>query len=369
MNHLRRLPLRPATAAALTALFALALALPSLSPAAYARQSAPQAAGPNGKIVFESDQSGDEGINDIYTMDADGRRQTRLTTDPAHDGSAVWSPDGSKIAFISSRRGVGFEIYLMNADGSNQRPLRADSPVYTTTPFEWSPDGTRLAYVNGGSAYVVEAVAPGGGDSVIAAWSVSGEKLAGSSDIGVSWSPDGTRLVVRNAEACGGCSDLYVVNANGSAGRTKLSTGAGFDTEPRWSPDGTRVAYEGDRNGRAIYVTNADGTGTETLLSGSVGSFGGPVWSPDGTRLAFSSGLGVIHVVNADGTGLTALNEQTLTGSSRPFWSPDGQKVAYQESGDIFVVNADGSSRRASNYTKTRRATEFAASWQRIVTP
>jgi len=368
MNYLRRLPLRPAAYAALTALFALALVAPSLSPAAHAQLSAPKApAGPNGKIVFESDQAGDqEGINDIYTMDADGRHQTRLTTDAAHDGSAVWSPDGTKIAFISNRRGT-FEIYLMNADGSNQRPLRAEG-VQTFDSVEWSPDGTRLAYVNGGEACVVEAVAPGGGDSVVAPWSVSTGRLLGSSDIGVSWSPDGTRLVVRNAESCGGCSDLYAVNADGT-GRVKLSTGVGFDTEPRWSPDGTRVAYEGDRNGRAIYVTNADGTGTETLLSGAVGSFGGPEWSPDGTRLAFSSDLGVIHVVNADGTGLTALNEQTLTGSRGPFWSPDGKQVAFQESGDIFVVNADGTSRRASNYTKTRRATEFAGSWQRIVTP
>jgi TolB protein len=368
MNYLRRLPLRPAALAALTALFTLGLAVPSLSPVASAQQLAPKGtAGPNGKIVFESDQSGDAGVNDVYTMDADGRHQTRLTTDAAHDGSPVWSPDGTKIAFTSTRRGVGFEIYLMNADGSNQRPLRADQPVYTTSPFEWSPDGTRLAYVNNAdkNAYVIEAFEADGSDSTDAPWSLSDAKLTGSSDIEVSWSPDGSRLAVRNSQACGGCSDLYIVNADGS-GRSQLTSAAGFETNARWSPDGSKIAYIGDRGTVGLYVINAAG-GPEQLLSSSAW-IGVLNWSPDGSRIAFGAFPSGINVINANGSGETPLTD--LAGpSSSPFWSPDGKQVAFHNGGDIYVVSADGTSRRASNYTKTRRATEYASSWQRVVTP
>lgn len=53
-------------------------------------------------------------------MNADGSGQTRLTTDANDDGAAVWSPDGTKIAFQSLRNGVNYQVYVMNADGSGQ---------------------------------------------------------------------------------------------------------------------------------------------------------------------------------------------------------------------------------------------------------
>ena len=54
-------------------------------------------------------------------MDADGSNQTRLTNNPAFDGVPVWSAEGTKIAFASNRDG-NFEVYVMDADGSNQNP-------------------------------------------------------------------------------------------------------------------------------------------------------------------------------------------------------------------------------------------------------
>ena len=133
------------------------------------------------------------------------------------------------------------------------------------------------------------------------------------------------------------------------------------------------IAYEGDRDRRGIYVTAADGTGSETLVSGAVESFGPAAWSPDGTRLAFCSQLKTVYVVKADGTGLTAASD-VPSSSGGIFWSPDGLKLGFHNVNtdgyvDIFIVNADGSGRRAVNYTKTRRADEFAYSWQTLATP
>ncbi|HEX8560153.1 MAG TPA: hypothetical protein VF668_18800 [Pyrinomonadaceae bacterium] len=317
---------------------------------------------PNGKIVFQSTQGSDGFINDIFVMDADGKRQTRLTDDPADDVLPAWSPRGDRVAFLSDRRGA-YEIFVMGADGSNQRPLRDESPV-TPQAFAWSPDGTRLAYARGGDAYVIEV------EGTAAPVNVSGYKPAGSSDSEPQWSPDGGRLVLRNFTSCGGCSDLHVVNAADGGGRVALATGPGFDSAPHWSPDGLLIAYEGDRGERGVYVTAADGTGAEALVSGAVGAWGGQAWSPVGSRLAFRSATGGIYAVNADGSGLTALSDVQST-SGEIFWSPDGSKVAFHGGNadgwlDLYVVGADGSTRRADNYTKTRRADEFAQSWQKV---
>ncbi len=95
---------------------------------------------PNGtRIVFESYRDGQA---EIYVMNADGSNQTRLTNHSGFDGFPTWSPDGSKIAFTSRRNGV-YRIYVMNVDGSNQSQL-SDQP-YSFHPA-WSPDGTRIAF-------------------------------------------------------------------------------------------------------------------------------------------------------------------------------------------------------------------------------
>ncbi|HEX7315495.1 MAG TPA: hypothetical protein VF297_16365 [Pyrinomonadaceae bacterium] len=346
------------------ALLTLAAALAPARAAAQTASAASKQQSPNGKIIFQSTQGGDGIANDIYVMDADGKRQTRLTDSTNDDASPVWSPQGDRVAFVSDRRG-SYEIFLMNADGGNQRPLRGGSPVNGFN-FVWSPDGTRLAYPSGGDVYVVEVVAPGGGDSTAAPVNISSGKPAGSLDIEPSWAPGGGRLVVRNSTNCPGCSDLYTLNADGS-GRTQITFAVGAEANPRWSPVGQQIAYENLNGARDLYVVNADGTGA-VKVSGDVGSFGPAAWAPDGTRLAFVSGIGGnAYAANADGSGLTQLSDLHASGSV--FWSPDCAKVAFHNDNgtfvDIYVVNADGS-RKASNYTKTRRDDESSSSWQKV---
>lgn len=361
MKDPRRTSLRLLALLTFTCL-AAALASGQTAQSASAKKPKPR----NGMIVFQSTQGGDGFTNDIYVMDDDGKHEKRLTDNPGDDVLAVWSPQGDRIAFLSDRRGNGYEIYLMNADGSKQRPLRKETPVCPFS-FVWSPDGKRLAYSDGADVYVAKV------DGTQPPVNVSLYKPAGSTDKEPNWSPDGSRLVVRSISPCQGCSDLHVVNA-ADGGRFALSTGPGFDEAPRWSPAGDLIAYEGDRGERGLYVTAADGTSTETLVSGAVGSFGPAEWSFDGTRLAFRSMEGThVHVVNADGSGLRKLRD-SLSSMGNIFWSPDGSKVGFHDTNakgwvDIFVVNSDGAGRRtALNYTKTRLADEFTYSWQKLPT-
>ena len=66
------------------------------------------------KIVFSSQR---EGNSEIYVMDANGESQIRLTHHPLHDSQPVWSPDGTRIAFVSKRNAGNIQIYIMDSDG------------------------------------------------------------------------------------------------------------------------------------------------------------------------------------------------------------------------------------------------------------
>jgi Tol biopolymer transport system component len=100
------------------------------------------------KIVFHTVTYNPEiqdGDFDLYTINADGTGRTRLTTDPAYDSGAVWSPDGSKIVFTSRRDGRD-GVYTMapEPESETNRPQRlAGGGEYS---FDWSPDGEKIAF-------------------------------------------------------------------------------------------------------------------------------------------------------------------------------------------------------------------------------
>src|SRR5439155_703015 len=101
------------------------------------------------KIVFGSVRNG--GNHDIFVMDVDGSNRTRLTNDSLVDGVPAWSPDGTKIVFMSGTTSVfdpnSFEIFVMNADGSNRTRLTNNTVADGQPSF--SPDGTKILFASG----------------------------------------------------------------------------------------------------------------------------------------------------------------------------------------------------------------------------
>ena len=272
--------------AALLALFAaFGGATPFSQTAALAQSS-------DGRVAFISNRDGNW---EIYAMNADGSDVVRLTDNSADDGCQSWSRDGRRIAFESTRDGY-YAIYAMNADGSNQTRLTSNS----------AGDGCP------------------------------------------SWSPDGRRIAFQSDRD--GNGEIYAMNADGS-NQTRLTRDSALDRDPAWSPDGRRIAFSSERDGNSeIYAMNADGSGL-TRITNNSDYDGVPAWSPDGRRIAFASrrdGNSEIYAMNADGSNQTRLTNRSAS-DWYPSWSPDGRRIAFSsqaggsDSREIYAVNVDGS--------------------------
>ncbi len=246
----------------------------------------------------------------MYVMNTDGSGYQRLIADevgtPLSVTHPAWSPDGSKIAF-SATRGGNWDIYVVNADGSNVTRLTSD-PALDAAP-DWSRDGKQIVFTsNRGDGWTDIYVMNADGTNV--------KRLTSdpASDYNPVWSPDGRKIAFASDRVGGGDKEIYTMNADGS-GITRLTFDPDPNDRPDWSPDGSLIAY--DRYEAAgpggVYVMAANGAGEKRLTSGG----GAPAWSPDGKIIVYSDGS--LYVIKADGTGKRQLSAVT---AFEPAWSP-----------------------------------------------
>ena len=163
------------------------------------------------------------------------------------------------------------------------------------------------------------------------------------SDRVAAWSPDGTRLAFNSDRD--GNGEIYVCNADGS-GPANLTDDPHYDGWPSWSPDGSKIVFLSDRDDNAeIYVMDADGGHPVNVTNhDSVDAY--PAWSPDGTKIAFHTdrdGNSEIYVMDADGGNPTNLTNHDAY-DVVPSWSPDGGRIAFltpRGGGDLEVFVLD----------------------------
>jgi len=203
------------------------------------------------KLSFDSFRG--SSTSDVYTMSPDGSGLRRLTMTPGEDFRTSWSPDG-RIVFQSGR-GPNFDIFTMNgADGSDQRRLTAD-PSQDSQPA-WSPDGAKIAYRSG-------RVGSLGGADIFTMDPEVGEtkdlkNVTNSpvSDFVPHFSPD-SRQIAFQATRADGTLAIFRMNADGTGPATFLTTVtdrpsnmrfSSNESNPAWSPDGTRIVFHSDRD-------------------------------------------------------------------------------------------------------------------------
>jgi TolB protein len=257
---------------------------------------------PDGRqIVFASNRYGD---NEIFVMNADGSQQRRLTASPGRDAHPQFSPDGKKIAFQSPRDGDGSDtnLYVMNADGSQQVKI-THHQGFAGVPH-WSPDGKQILYqwrddTTNDKRWQIYLVNADGSHPRRLNQDAANNQVP-------NWSPDGKRILFYSDRT--GNNQIYAMGADGS-NVTRLTNNAANDYAAFWSRDGKRIVFCSERDGsREVYTMNADGSKQRRVTTGVTAYQSS--WSPDGQRLLFTSirnGHGEIYTVKPDGAGLTKL--------------------------------------------------------------
>ena len=161
--------------------------------------------------------------------------------------------------------------------------------------------------------------------------------------------------------------DIYVMNDDGSRRRRLTQNTTAYDSDPRWSPDGTQIAFSRDtvkeesQTSGELFVMNADGTDPQRLTHNNVPDIV-PSWSPDGTQIAFTSarsGVWEVYVIDIATHGITQITSRGKDGpSASPDWSPDGTQIVFERfliirngiagiaPKTIYVMDADGQHQR-----------------------
>lgn len=274
-----------------------------------------------GKIVFVSIRDGNR---EIYSINADGTNQTRLTNNSARDDSPRWSRDGTKIVFVSDRDGSLLEIYSMSADGSNQTRLTTNS-VSDDDPA-WSPDGTKIAFARGGEIFVMDA--NGENESQLTSNLFSGDKGH------PSWSSDGTQIVFHNILSSGPVQ-IYLIDSaciNCTSGQWITVDLPPDNFDPVWSPDGNAIVCSHDQapdhsQPHTFLISPFRSTSGFVLRARPLVATSNPIrfspaWSPDGAKLVYRTNSGDLFTINADGSNPTLLVNHTVSGfSSLPDWT------------------------------------------------
>ena len=263
-------------------------------------------------IVFSSARTGSL---EIWSVRSDGSNATQLTDNSVPDLAPQLSLDGKRIVFAREVAPETRRVWVMNADGSDQHEVLAPSisdgssePGIITRDREpsWSPDGHWIAFNREGVATQTGILTmKADGTSPRVAFPFEQPELFA----GTAWSPRGTEIAFSVDYDC--CLEhIDAVRANGSGSRhvtapldpQDIST---FEKNPVWSPDGTRIAFNGSRGTEettGVWVVNADGTNPVQLTQHGDGAEEGVGWwLPRENRIVFRS-AGTLWTMKPDGT-------------------------------------------------------------------
>jgi eukaryotic-like serine/threonine-protein kinase len=305
-------------------------------------------------------------------------------------GGLAWSPDGKYLAVADGGEkadsGRGTRIFYLSVESGERRESKIEPPGQYVLDPKFSPDGKELAFIGG----------PGFLSNDVYVASVDGGKARALTSLrsemsGLGWSPDGLELVFDSDHQ--GTSTLWRISHMGGepqpldvaadnaneptiaargnrlvfsryavdtniwkmplsptdrAAPSKMIVSTRQDSDPAFSPDGSRLAFASNRAGSfEIYIAAPDGSNPVQLTSMKIGTSGSPAWSADGKQIAFDSranGQGDIYLISAEGGSPRRLTKGPYD-SALPTWSRDGRWIYFSSSAPgspIWKVSPQG---------------------------
>ncbi|AKM09840.1 Tol-Pal system beta propeller repeat protein TolB [Croceicoccus naphthovorans] len=228
----------------------------------------------------------------------------------------------SKIAYIAETGPKGNRrkrLAIMDSDGANHTFITSGSSTALTPRY--SPDYSKIAYLsyNDGNPRIY----------VYDINSKSQTLVAQSSNptFAPRWSPDGRYILYSMATA--GNTDIYRVSSAGGGTPVKLTNSPGIDIGGSYSPDGKRIVFESDRSGsQQIYVMDADG-GNQKRISFFGGRAATPEWSPRGDQIAFTHITGNFRIATMSPGGGNVRHLTNAWQDEAPTWSPNGRIIQF----------------------------------------
>jgi dipeptidyl aminopeptidase/acylaminoacyl peptidase len=326
---------------------------------------------------------------EIWLADVSTGATRQLTNAKKSSQSPAWSPDGSKLAFISDRTDKR-QIYVIRPQGGEAEALTTLEDGVTA--FAWSPDGKTIAYTatEAKPAAVKDRDKKYGEFQVVeqdhrmthlfaldVAARATRTLTTGAFTVGgFSWSPDGKSIAfdhrVNPELKNGGSADISIVTVADASVR-KLVTQDGPDSHPVWSPDGSRIAFETAMANPAFFYTNsviatiAASGGTPNVLSAAFDEDPQIVaWKPNGLYFAASSKTyAYLYRLDPDSKAISKQPAPDQTVNSSFSLSKDGGAIACLRAGartmsELFVVSGSGGTPQEKKLTDMSAQ---AASW------
>ena len=259
-------------------------------------------------IAFSS-YDGDN--REIFLTDATGEVKIKLTNFEGADGYPDWSPDGKRLAFYAKYDdGKTWSMHTMNSDGSNRKRLTHAKHKWDSSPT-WSPNGKKIAFAR--------EYEDSDGNWQEEVWIMNADgseqtQLKAIKGRAPCFMKDG-RLLFHSQEEF---NQICIANSDGS-NIIKLTNNTAKDWSPKISPDGKQIAFISNRDGnQEVYIMNIDGSDQKRLTHNTFTDWDA-CWSADGSQLIFASDTGDyldLYMINKDGSGL----KEFITKGSQPAW-------------------------------------------------
>ncbi len=289
---------------------------------------------PDGKLIVFSrsyvDKMKDQNRANLWLVDSTGGRLRELTNGNWRDSSAVWSPDGKRIAFLSDRDGTN-QLHVMWMDTREAAQLtRLDRAPADIT---WSPDGKSIAYTQRvlDEDPILAIKLPKKPEGAV--WAKGATVIDRP-----SWASDGVGPVAK------GYMHIFVVDAIQGGTPRQVTDGKFNHQGPEWSPDSSRIYFSGIRKADAEYTRNDSEIYSIELKSGAIASLTDrkgpdrePKVSPDGKWIAytgyndqkFTSHLSGIYLMATDGSGKKMWAGNMPSSPDEIVWAPDSSGVYF----------------------------------------